>query len=156
MGLGNDWPAPWGKRKSRWIKQKPRPLNLSEKDAFKKRYDHIVAAGYLANTVPEPVEKRGWPKQSKAGNMLRHLSEHRHEVLAFMEGYRFAFDNNQAERDLRMTKLRHKFSSVFRSTKSADMLSRTRGYISTARNNSVSFFSDIIGVFHSRPFILKI
>jgi len=87
------------------LKQKPRLLSTEEKDSFKKRYDHIVAAGYLANPPPEPVKKRGRPKQGKARNMLKRLSEHRHEVLAFMEDYRVDFDNNQAERDLRMVKL---------------------------------------------------
>jgi transposase len=85
--------------------------------------------------------------------MLRRLSEHRHEVLAFMEDYRIAFDNNQAERDLRMTKVRQKISGVFRSSTGADMFSRIRGYISTARKNSVSAFSAITGVFHGNPFI---
>jgi transposase len=85
--------------------------------------------------------------------MLNRLSEHRHEVLAFMEDYRVAFDNNQTERDLRMTKVRQKISGVFRSPTGADMFSSIRGYISTARKNSVSAFSAITGVFHGKPFI---
>jgi len=135
------------------LKQKPRPLSSAEKNAFKKRYDQIVDAGYLINPPPEPSKKRGRTKQGKARNMLRRLSEHRHEVLAFMEDYRIAFDNNQAERDLRMTKVRQKISGVFRSSTGADMFSRIRGYISTARKNSVSAFSAITGVFHGNPFI---
>ena len=135
------------------LKQKPQPLSTAEKDVFKKRYDQIVATGYSANPPPEPSKKRGRTKQGKVRNMLNRLSEHRHEVLAFMEDYRIAFDNNQAERDLRMTKVRQKISGVFRSPTGADMFSRIRGYISTARKNSVSAFSAITGVFHGKPFI---
>jgi len=134
-------------------KQEKRLLSTEEKDSFKKRYDYIVAAGYLANPPPAPVKKRGRPKQGKARNMLKRLSEHRHEVLAFMEDYRVDFDNNQAERDLRMVKLRQKISGVFRSAKGADMFCRIRSYISTARKNSLSAFSAISDVFHGKPFI---
>jgi len=70
-----------------------------------------------------------------------------------MEDYRITFDNNQAERDLRMTKVRQKIFVVFRSPTSADMFSRICGYISTARKNSVSAFSAITGLFHGTPFI---
>jgi transposase len=135
------------------LKLKRRSLSAAEIEAFKKRYDQLVTAGYLVNPPPKPVKKRGRPKQGKARNMLRRLSEHRHEVLAFMEDYRIDFDNNQAERDLRMVKVKQKISGVFRSTTGADMFCRIRGYISTARKNSVSAFSAITGVFHGKPFI---
>jgi len=138
------------------LKQVPRLLSTAEKEAFKQRYDHIVAAGYLANPPPEPVKKRGRPKQGKVRNMLNRLSLHHHEVLAFMEDYRVDFDNNLAERDLRMMKLKQKISGVFRSAKGADMFCRIRSYISTSRKNSVSAFSAITDALHGRPFIPEI
>ena len=88
--------------------------------------------------------------------MLKRLSQHRHEVLAFMEDYRIDFDNNQAERDLRMVKVKQKISGVFRSTKGADMFCRIRSYISTARKNSVPAFSAINDAFRGRPFIPEV
>ena len=88
--------------------------------------------------------------------MLNRLSLHRHEVLAFMEDYRVDFDNNLAERDLRMMKLKQKISGVFRSAKGADMFCRIRSYISTSRKNSVSAFSAITDALHGRPFIPEV
>jgi len=79
--------------------------------AFVERYHAIVAAGYTANpppSSPEPdtgAKKRGRPKQTKARNLLDRLSTHEREVLAFMTDWRVPFDNNQAERDLRMIKV---------------------------------------------------
>ena len=138
------------------LKQVPRLLSTAEKTAFKQRYDHIVALGYQANPSPKAVKKRGPVKQGKARNMLNRLSQHRHEVLAFMENYRVDFDNNQTERDLRMIKVKQKNSRVFRSTKGADMFCRIRSYISTARKNSVSAFSAINDAFRGRPFIPEV
>lgn len=138
------------------LKQVPRALSSAEKDLFLKRYDDIVAAGYLANPPPEAVKKRGRPKQGKVRNMLNRLSLHRHEVLAFMEDYRVDFDNNLAERDLRMMKLKQKISGVFRSAKGADMFCRIRSYISTSRKNSVPAFSAITDALHGRPFIPEV
>jgi len=131
-------------------------LDGDEKTLFAEQYAAIISEGFKANPPPEPTKKRGRPKKGRALNMLVRLSEHRHEVLAFMEDLTIPFDNNQAERDLRMIKVKQKISGVFRSTKGADMFCRIRGYISTARKNSVSAFSAITDALHGRPFIPEV
>jgi len=98
---------------------------------FTQRYDAVLAVGMRANPPPEPTGKRGRPKRGKAGNLVDRLREHKEATLAFMADFAVPFDNNQAERDIRMTKVREKISGCFRTPTGAARFCRIRGYLST-------------------------
>ncbi len=108
---------------------------------FVRRYDAVLEEGAQANPPPPLTGKRGRPKRGKAGSLVDRLREHKAATLAFMADFAVPFDNNQAERDIRMTKVREKISGCFRTTTGAARFCRIRGYISTVRKQGMPIFS---------------
>ena len=130
-------------------------LPNTEKIALITRYNRIVTQGYAENPVPPPggPKRRGPRKQSKALNLLDRFRDHSPSILAFLHDFAVPFDNNQAERDLRMMKVRQKISGTFRSLDALENFCRIRGYVSTARKNSLTALSALRRLFLGDPFL---
>ena len=122
-------------------------------EKFEKRYQRLLEAGVEANPPPERTGKRGRPKQTKGKNLVDRLDEHREAVLRFMHDFRVPFENNRAERDLRMVKVRQKISGCFRTRRGAEMFCRIRGYISTVRKQGENVLAALESVFMGDPFV---
>lgn len=119
------------------------------------RYQAILEEGFAANPLPEVVRtrarKRGRPKRSPPCNLLERLQKHEQSVLAFMQDFTLPFDNNQAERDLRMMKLKQKISGSFRSADGARQFCRIRGYLATLRKQGLNVWDALFSLFAGCP-----
>lgn len=62
-----------------------------------------------------------------------------------------AFDNNQAERDVRMVKLQQKISGCFRTIAGARAFCAVRSYLQTAAKHSVGHLDALTRLFNGRP-----
>jgi transposase len=130
-----------------------RHLAPEKVEKFEKRYQRLLEAGVKANPPPERTGKRGRPKKTKGQNLVDRLDKYREAVLRFMRDFRVPFDNNRAERDLRMVKVRQKISGCFRTRRGAQMFCRIRGYISTARKQGENVLAALESVFMGAPVI---
>jgi len=108
------------------------------------RYGMLVAKGFAANPEPEFGKRRGYEK--KAHNLLVRLDAQRADVLRFCADFRASFDNNQAERDIRMVKLQQKISGSWRTLDGARDFCAIRSYVSTLRKNQRDILSGLRGL----------
>jgi transposase len=114
-------------------------------------YDRLIAEGLEAQPPPEVPE----PVKKQARNLLLRMERRKAEVLLFLTDFNVPFDNNQAERDLRMVKLRQKTSSCFRSEEGARRFCRIRSYLSTMRKHGRGVLGALEGACMGAPLSLR-
>jgi transposase len=122
---------------------------------FEQRYDKLIAQGLATNPPPAnpPPKRRGRKKQSPPKNLLDRLQQRKRQVLAFMYDFRVPFDNNLAERDVRMVKVKQKVSGAFRTRAGAEIFCAIRSYISTARKQGQNVIDALHSALMGNPFI---
>ena len=125
---------------------------LSDKDEvsyyhrhkFDMEYDAIIKTAYEENPLPKtPAKKRGRKKKSKVLNLICRLDNYKESVCLFIKNLCVPFDNNQAERDLRMVKVKTKVSGCFRSEEGAQEYLTIMSYIGSARKHGINDFTAI-------------
>lgn len=130
-------------------------LSSTQQLAVQAAYRALITEGWRENprpqTVPKP-KKRGRKKHTKAQNLLLRLDKYSAEVLRFMTNPNVPFDNNRAERDLRMMKVQQKISGRFRGQGGA-YFCRIRGYISSLRKQSLGVLDALESVFIGQPIL---
>jgi len=129
--------------------QGARKLPPAQRDPLVARYRDLLAVGLAAN--PPPARRRpgqrGRLAQSPARNLLERLLLGQEQVLAFLDDLAIPFDNNQAERELRMLKVQQKVTGCFRSARSADAFACLRGYVATMRKQGHALLAALQTVF---------
>jgi transposase len=121
--------------------------------AFRRRYQTLLADGQALNPPPPRTGRRGRPRLGPAAALLSRLDVHRDEVWRFASDFAVPFDNNQAERDVRMVKLQQKISGGWRSQTGARSFLAVRSYLSTARKHGRDNLDVLRELFTGEPWL---
>jgi transposase len=114
-------------------------------------YDRLIVEGLQA--LPPAGVSEQVCKQAR--NLLLRLERRKEEVLLFLTDFSVPFDNNQAERDLRMIKLQQKTSGCFRTEEGASRFCRIRSYLSTARKQGRGVLRALESVCRGAPLSVR-
>lgn len=125
---------------------------IEECAAFEQRYDEILAQAEKEEPAPTRVHLKGKLKRTKGRNLLERLRKHQAAVLRFAQEADVPFTNNQAERDLRPTKIKQKMNGGFRAASGTENYCRIQSFISTLRKQGRQVFQELLSVIRGRPF----
>ena len=152
--LGQAWPAALitvlldAKAVADHANAQQKAVSAVEVSAFRQRFDALIAEGLLLNPPRETPEGRRRPvKQSVATNLLLRLRRYTDDVLRFLTDPGVPFDNNLAERAIRMPKLKQKISGCFRTPQGADDFCTIRSYLATMRKQGIPLFDSLVKSF---------
>lgn len=120
--------------------------------SLRARYTRILNIGYAANPEPASGRKRN-AVERESWNLLRRLDAQRAEVQRHWTNPAVSFDNNQAERDVRMIKLQQKISGCFRTVAGARAFCAVRSYLQTAAKHGVGQLDALTQLFNGNPWM---
>jgi transposase len=123
------------------IEQGKPGFSASHCKQYRQRYRYWVEQGLEQHPeVPPPLPGAPPIKQSKARNLLLAFDQYTDEVLHFLFDFNVPFDNNGAERDIRMLKVKMKISGFFHSLETGNRFMRIRSFVSTACKQKITAF----------------
>lgn len=111
---------------------------------FSKTYDNILD---LADIECPQVSGR---KQSKERNLIKRLRKYKSGTIAFADSEYIPFTNNQAERDLRMLKVKLKVSGCFKTMDGLQRFCRIRSFISTCNKHGIGIHDALLKLFDGK------
>jgi transposase len=127
-------------------------VSVENADTLCSAFDNWVEQGLASNPLPTPKQRsRGRPAKGKVRCLLERLRDFRCEYLAFLFDLSLPFTNNEAERDLRMLKVKGKISGCFRTGTGADVFCRLRSYILTCQKQGMRVLDCLCSVFVGNP-----
>ena len=131
-------------------------ISKEVKDSMISLYHSQLNEGFEEELKTNPTNfrktgKQGRKKQSPSKNLLLRLSKIPEVLGFFIKPNLIPFDNNLAERDIRMIKVKQKVSGLHRSKKGAKQFCRIRGYISTIAKNNLNIWESIKSIFLGNP-----
>lgn len=119
---------------------------------YEQEYSRIISDGEMEFKADKNPYKDYNGEDMK---LLRRLKQYKDNHLAFMYDFRIPFDNNLAERDLRMIKAKKKISGCFRSDRGGEAYTDIKSYTSTMKKQKNNLFKSISSAFNNSPIFIN-
>ena len=129
------------------------PLTQGELDGWHQQYWRILRAGRRANPLTPEQRAGKRRKQSKEQNLLDRLEGYDQRILAFLLELELPFANNEAERAVRMMKVRLKIFGCFRTLDGARRHARIRSFTLTLRKHRLPVLEYLRRALDGHPFL---
>lgn len=149
----------WAKRMRRlliWANHLKKKGQLNEPviSSLSQQYDTILNNAGMKEPPELPTEpgKRGRKAKNKSSRLIETMQQKKNQTLRFLYDPNVPFDNNLAERDLRMLKVKQKISGCFRTFKGAQVFCRIRSYISTVKKHDYNVLDAIVLALNKQPY----
>jgi transposase len=124
---------------------------VADAPALLASFDALVLEGLRQNPLPEArTTKQGRVAKGKARCLLERLRDYRDAYLAFLFDLSLPFTNNEAERDLRMFKVKGKVSGCFRTREGAEVFCRLRSYVRTCQKQAMPLLKSLRSLFENQ------
>ena len=124
---------------------------------IRSRYHACLDQSFVLLPPGPPPRRRhqgGWSIYERdAWNLASRLRRDAADVLRLLDDTRIPFDNNAAERSLRMVKLHDKISGTFHSLAGAEAFAAIRSYLQTAANHGENLLGVLTMLFSDRPWL---
>ncbi len=131
-------------------------MDAAQVEKLLRRYDRIIRAACRENPEPEASPgRKGRPKRGKILALIDRLRKYKNAICLFIKNFAVPFDNNQAERDLRMVKVKSKVSGCFRTDEGCQDFLNIPAYTSTAKKHHVNPFHAILLAVKGQPYIAQ-
>lgn len=118
-------------------------------------YDAVCRRAQREEPPPTRTHRKGKARRTKGRNLVERLIRYKSAVLAFAWHQEVPFTNNQAERDVRPSKVKQKIAGSFRTLKGAHHYARIQSFIATARKQQRSLFKELCAIFQGSSFLLN-
>jgi transposase len=121
------------------------------------RYSQTLVDAFTACRVGPPPRLKntgGWTHADRANwNLACRFRDQQPQILRMLENTAVRFDNNEAERSLRMAKLHDKIAGAFRSPDHARAFCTVRSYIQTGRKHAIDTLDNLTRLWTTSPWL---
>lgn len=121
---------------------------------YEKLYEKILREAEQEEPPPEKINVKGKFKRTKGRNLMERMRKHKDSVFRFAVEEEVPFTNNQAERDIRPTKIKQKMNGGFRSASGTESYCRIQSFISSLRKQSRHVFQELLAAIQGNKFEL--